>query len=98
MLTCNNTAWYITEVAGNAVVYTEMTSMYRLMKKLTQVIKRLWSQSNTTTILGFLWDRITDPYFMLCSCILVAFAACISISLGPQYLTLTAALVFLCFI
>jgi len=35
MLICNNTAWYITEVDGNAVVYTEMISMYRLMKKLT---------------------------------------------------------------
>ena len=35
MLICNITAWYITEVAGNAVVYKEVISMYRLVKKLT---------------------------------------------------------------
>jgi len=36
MLTCKIRAWYITEVAGNAeIVYKEMISMYRLIKKLT---------------------------------------------------------------
>ena len=36
MLTWNIKAWYITEVAANAViVYKEMISMYRLLDKLT---------------------------------------------------------------
>jgi len=35
MLTYNIKAWYITEVAGNAIiVYKEMINMYRLVKKL----------------------------------------------------------------
>lgn len=65
MLTYNIKAWYITEVAGNAIiVYKEMINMYRLVKKLKYLYRGFVHNLIQPLYVAFLSHWITDPYFM----------------------------------